>query len=41
MIYGVQRLTLIWANVAAELGVPIILQHNRDNQNYQSFFETV
>ena len=25
-------------NVAAELGVPIILQHNRDNQNYQSFF---
>jgi dihydropteroate synthase len=25
-------------NVAAELQVPIILQHNRDNQNYQSFF---
>ena len=25
-------------NVAAELGVPIILQHNRGNQNYQSFF---
>ena len=24
--------------VAAELDVPIILQHNRDNQNYQSFF---
>ncbi|WP_338471295.1 dihydropteroate synthase [Niallia sp. XMNu-256] len=25
-------------NVAAELQVPIILQHNRDNQDYQSFF---
>lgn len=25
-------------NVAAELQVPIILQHNRDNQEYQSFF---
>ncbi|MCQ6276740.1 dihydropteroate synthase [Bacillus sp. V3B] len=24
--------------VAAELAVPIILQHNRDNQEYQSFF---
>jgi len=24
--------------VAADLQVPIILQHNRDNQNYQSFF---
>jgi dihydropteroate synthase len=24
--------------VAAELDVPIILQHNRDNQDYQSFF---
>lgn len=26
------------AKVAAELDVPIILQHNRDNENYQSFF---
>lgn len=26
-------------NVAAELKVPIILQHNRDNQDYQSFIE--
>ena len=24
--------------VAAQLGVPIILQHNRNNQDYQSFF---
>jgi dihydropteroate synthase len=26
------------AKVAADLSVPIILQHNRDNENYQSFF---
>lgn len=26
------------AKVAAELSVPIILQHNRDNEQYQSFF---
>jgi dihydropteroate synthase len=26
------------AKAAADLSVPIILQHNRDNENYQSFF---